>query len=75
MKAQAIIKVEKDSLKLENKGLSNVGSKLEIESMDQTSSKVDLESRSVALEYDGTYQIRYYTEPYDDYYNLEINIT
>ncbi|MBR9984082.1 MAG: hypothetical protein MUP48_06575 [Wolbachia endosymbiont of Homalodisca vitripennis] len=34
MKAQAIIKVEKDSLKLENRGLSNVGSKLEIESMD-----------------------------------------
>lgn len=74
IKAQAIIEAEEDSLKLENRGLGNLGSKLEIESINQTSSKVDLESKSGTFEYDNTYQVRYYTEPYNDDHNLEINI-
>lgn len=70
---QALVKFEEDSFKVENKGLGNLGSRLEIESIDQTSRRIDLESKSGTLEYNGTYQIRYYTESYGDH-NLEINV-
>uniref|UniRef100_A0A3B0JHR9 Uncharacterized protein n=1 Tax=Wolbachia endosymbiont of Aleurodicus floccissimus TaxID=2152762 RepID=A0A3B0JHR9_9RICK len=70
-KVQAIIKAEEESFKLENRGAANsdIGSKLEIESVDQ----IDPESKSGSLEYNDIYQIRYYTEPYGDH-NLEINV-
>lgn len=71
---QALVKFEEDSFSIHNKGLGNLGSKLEVESINQTSREIDLESKSGTLEYDGTYQIRYYTEPDEEIHNLEINI-
>lgn len=71
---RVIVQYKEDSLVVENKRLDNLGSKLEIESIDQTSREIDLESKSGTLEYDDTYQVRYYTEPDDNYHNLEINI-
>ena len=71
---QAIVQYEEDSLIVENKGLGNLGSKLEVESVEQTLEGIDLEKKSGILRYDDTYQVRYYTEPYSDGHNLEINI-
>uniref|UniRef100_A0A3B0IV81 Uncharacterized protein n=1 Tax=Wolbachia endosymbiont of Aleurodicus dispersus TaxID=1288877 RepID=A0A3B0IV81_9RICK len=76
IKAQAIIEAEEESLKIDNRGAANsdIGSKLEIESVYQTSKEIDPESKSGTFEYDNTYQVRYYTEPYNDDHNLEINV-
>ncbi|RDD35675.1 hypothetical protein Wcon_00088 [Wolbachia endosymbiont of Cylisticus convexus] len=54
--------------------IKNSESKLDIQNSKLTSKNIDSENKSGTLEYDDTYQVRYYTEPYSDGHNLEINI-
>lgn len=82
---QSIIKVEEDSFSAHNKGLGNLGSKFHIESVDQASKKIididsvdqtskKIDAKDATFDYEGTYQVSYYTEPDATQHDLEISI-
>lgn len=82
---QSIIKVEEDSFSARNKGLGNLGSKFHIESVDQASKKIididsvdqtskKIDAKDATFDYEGTYQVSYYTEPDATQHDLEISI-